>query len=66
MYGADDVPEEAFTRVEGEEVFREITELPFTLRSPSIWREAFETSGFRDVLIEEYSERQQSSTLQSI
>ena len=64
MYRADDVPEEALTRVEeGEEVFREITELPFTLRSPSIWREAFETSGFMDVLIEEYSNIQQSSTL---
>jgi ubiquinone/menaquinone biosynthesis C-methylase UbiE len=64
MYRADEVPEEALTRVEeGEEVFREITELPFTLRSPSIWMEAFEISGFRDVLIELYSEPKQSSTL---
>jgi SAM-dependent methyltransferase len=64
MYRADEVPEEALARVEeGEEVFREITELPFTLRSPSIWREAFETSGFGDVLIEEYSNIQQSSSL---
>jgi len=64
MYRADEVPEEALTRVEeGEEVFREITELPFKLRSPSIWREAFKTSGFRDVLIEEYSNIQQSIAL---
>jgi ubiquinone/menaquinone biosynthesis C-methylase UbiE len=64
MYRADEVPEEALTRVdEGEEVFREITELPFTLQSPSIWKESFETSGFSDVHIEEYSQPQQSSAL---
>lgn len=64
MYRADEVPQEAFHRVEeGEEVFREITELPFTLRSPSTWREAFETSGFGDVVIEEYSNIQQSPSL---
>ncbi len=56
MYRADKVPQEVFSRVEeGEEIFREITELPFKLRSPSVWREAFEKSGFRDVMIEEYS-----------
>jgi ubiquinone/menaquinone biosynthesis C-methylase UbiE len=64
MYRADEVPEEVIARVdEGEEVFREITELPFTLRSPSIWREAFEKSGFSDVHIEEYTQPQQSSVL---
>lgn len=67
MYRADEVPEEVLTRVEeGEEVFREITELPFALRGPSTWREAFETSGFRDVLIEEYSDLQQSSALDMV
>lgn len=64
MYRADEVPEEALTRVkEGEEVFREITELPFTLRSPSIWREAFETSGFLDVQLEVYPNIKQSAAL---
>lgn len=64
MYRADEVPQEVFHRVEeGEEVFREITELPFTLRSPSTWREAFEISGFGDVVIEEYSNIQQSASL---
>jgi ubiquinone/menaquinone biosynthesis C-methylase UbiE len=64
MYRADEVPEEVIAKVdEGEEVFREITELPFTLRSPSIWREAFTRSGFSDVSIEEYSQPQQSSFL---
>ncbi|UCD73381.1 MAG: methyltransferase domain-containing protein, partial [Candidatus Bathyarchaeota archaeon] len=56
MYRANEIPQEALSRVEdGEEIFREITGLPFKLRSPSIWREAFEKSGFRDVIIEEYS-----------
>ena len=67
MYRADEVPEEVLAKVEeGEEVFREITELSFTLRSPSIWREAFETSGFWDVYIEEYSEPKQSSSLEMV
>ena len=56
MYRADEVPREALARVEeGEEVFREITELPFTMRSPSTWREAFEASGFSDLVIEEFT-----------
>lgn len=65
MYRADEVPQEAVSKVEeGEEVFREITGLPFKLRSPSMWREAFERSGFRDVIIEEYSNIiQQNRTL---
>jgi len=55
MYRADDVPQEVLPKVEeGEEVFREMTELPFTLRSPSTWRQAFEASGFTDVTVEEY------------
>jgi len=67
MYRADEVPKEALARVEeGEEVFREITELPFTLRSPSTWSEAFKTSGFGDVVIEEYSNIQQSSSLSMV
>lgn len=62
MYRADDVPQEALTRIEvGEEVFREITELPFTLHSPSTWREAFEASGFTDLVIEEYTNISQLS-----
>jgi ubiquinone/menaquinone biosynthesis C-methylase UbiE len=56
MYRADDVPQEVLPKVEeGEEVFREMTELPFTLRSPSTWRQAFEVSGFTDITVEEYA-----------
>jgi ubiquinone/menaquinone biosynthesis C-methylase UbiE len=68
MYRADEVPQEVLPRVEkGEEIFREITGLPFKLRSPSIWREAFEKSGFRDIIIEEYSDLvQQNRTLSMV
>ncbi len=56
MYRADQAPPEAVERVDyGEQVFRELTDLPFTLRSPSVWREAFEAAGFTDTVVEEYS-----------
>ncbi len=56
MYRADQVPPEAVEQVDyGEQVFRELTDLPFTLRSPSVWREAFEAAGFTDTVVEEYS-----------
>ena len=56
MYRADQVPPEAVERVDyGEQVFRELTDLPFTLRSPSVWREAFKAAGFTNTVVEEYS-----------
>ena len=56
MYRADHVPPEAVKRVDyGEQIFRELTDLPFTLRSPSVWREAFKAAGFEDAVVEEHS-----------
>ncbi len=56
MYRADDVPPEALDRVNyGERVFRELTDLPFTIRSSASWRSAFESAGFSGVLLEKYS-----------
>jgi len=56
MYRADQVPPEAVERVDyGEQVFRELTDLPFTLRSPSVWSEAFTAAGFTDTVVEEHS-----------
>jgi ubiquinone/menaquinone biosynthesis C-methylase UbiE len=56
MYRSDHVPSEAVERVDyGEQIFRELTDLPFTLRSPSVWREAFKAAGFEDVVVEEHS-----------
>jgi hypothetical protein len=35
MYRADDVPEDAIRKVDfGEEVYRELTELPFSIKDP--------------------------------
>jgi ubiquinone/menaquinone biosynthesis C-methylase UbiE len=56
MYRADQVPPEAVERVDyGEQVFKELTDLPFTLRSPSVWRDAFTAAGFTGTVVEEYS-----------
>ena len=60
MYKADNIPPEALDRVNyGEKVFRELTDLPFTLRSPASWESAFEAVRFSDVLLEEYSNASQ-------
>jgi len=56
MYRADPIPAEFLGRVnDSEMVFRDLTELPFTLRSPAVWRFSFESTGLRDILMEEHS-----------
>jgi len=53
MYEEDEIPPEARVRVdEGERVFREITELPFNVRSNTEWRNHFEEAGFKDITVE--------------
>jgi len=55
MYKADEIPPEAIDNVrEGEQVFQELTELPFTLNSPTEWRKAFETAALTNIVVEEY------------
>lgn len=68
MYKADRVPPEAVERVDyGEQVFTELTDLPFTLRSPSFWREAFKAAGFTETVVEEHSNyMRQAETLSMI
>ena len=68
MYKADNLPPEAMDRVNyGERVFRELTDLPFTIRSPASWVSAFESAGFSDVLLEEHSNvSQQPYALNSV
>lgn len=57
MCKADEIPPEAVDSVrEGEQVFQELTELSFTLNSPSEWRRAFEAAALTNVVVEEYSE----------
>ena len=68
MYKADEVPPEAVDHVsEGELVFQELTELPFTLNSPTEWRRAFETATLINTVVEEYpNHRQQVGSLKLV
>jgi len=55
MYKADEVPPEAVDNVrEGEQLFQELTELPFTLNSTTEWRQAFETAKLTNIVVKEY------------
>lgn len=55
MYRAENVPPDAMEHVNASErTFCELTELPFTLRSPTIWHQAFESAGFEEVTLEKY------------
>ena len=56
MYRADDVPEDAIGKVDmGEEVYRELTELPFAIRTPSVWEAGFRESGLTDISVESFT-----------
>jgi ubiquinone/menaquinone biosynthesis C-methylase UbiE len=56
MYRADSVPPEATAKVDSAvEEFCELTELPFTLRTPSTWSRAFTDAGFKQVTLEQHS-----------
>ena len=55
MYKADGIPPKAIINVrESEQVFQELTELPFTLNSPTEWRQIFETATLTNIVVEEY------------
>ena len=61
MYRAEGVPPEAKGQVNAsEKAFCELTKLPFTLRSPEIWSQAFKASGFTDVTLEEHPNANES------
>jgi len=68
MCKADHIPPEAMDRVNyGERVFRELTDLPFTIRTPASWGSAFESAGFSDLFLEEHSNvSQQPYALSSV
>ena len=57
MYRLGDVAEEDLEKVDyAEEVFRNLTELPFSIRSPETWERGFSDAGFVDVEVESFSE----------
>jgi ubiquinone/menaquinone biosynthesis C-methylase UbiE len=56
MYRADYVPENLISKVDaGEEVYQYLTELPFSIRTPSVWEAGFRNSGFTDVSVESFT-----------
>jgi ubiquinone/menaquinone biosynthesis C-methylase UbiE len=57
MYRESNIPESLVGKVDyAEQVYRELTDLPFKLRSPSEWRLGFEYSGFEDISVEAFTE----------
>jgi ubiquinone/menaquinone biosynthesis C-methylase UbiE len=53
MYRAEDIPPEAKDKVDAtEKTFRDLTNLPFTLRSPEKWNQALVSAGFAGVTLE--------------
>ena len=55
MYMESEIPSEVEDRVrEGVNVFRDITQLPFNVRTDTEWKNAFETNGFVDVELEKF------------
>ena len=57
MYRLSEVAPEDLAEVDyAEQVFRELTELPFRIRSPETWEKAFIDSGFSDVSVNTFSE----------
>ena len=65
MHKAGEVPPEAVDKVrEGEQLLQEVTELPFTLNSPTEWRRAFEAAALINIVVEEYTDfKQQGKTM---
>jgi ubiquinone/menaquinone biosynthesis C-methylase UbiE len=57
MYREGNVPAEEVEKVEyAEQVFKELTDLPFRLRSPEEWRRGFKNTGFEDSSVEAFSD----------
>ena len=57
MYRLENVPTEDSEKADyAEQVYRELTELPFSIRSPETWEKGFIDSGFSDVSVESFSE----------
>lgn len=58
MFRDSNIPMDLVDKVDyGEEVFRELTDLPFRLRSPSMWESGFAEAGFGDVWVESFTNR---------
>jgi ubiquinone/menaquinone biosynthesis C-methylase UbiE len=57
MYREQNIPEEKREKADtAEHVFRELTDLPFSLRSPERWEHGFTDARFKEVLVEKFRE----------
>jgi len=57
MYRLENVPTQDSEKADyAEKVYRELTELPFSIRSPETWEKGFIDSGFSEVSVEPFSE----------
>ena len=62
MFRADEIPADAKEKVDyGENVFKELTELPFSLRTPSEWESGFRKNGYEDINVETKTDYQTPS-----
>jgi len=67
MYKYDEIPETLAKKIkESEAIFQELTELPFTLYTPSYWKKSFENALFSDVKLEEYQDITQRGSMKRI
>ena len=58
MYRESNIPPEHVEAADfAEDSFRDLTELPFRIRTPEAWREGFDEAGFVDVSIETVNEQ---------
>jgi ubiquinone/menaquinone biosynthesis C-methylase UbiE len=56
MYKESEIPEKIRARVdEGEQVFKEMTELPFSKRSDTEWMQSFTEAGITDIKIHKFT-----------
>ena len=56
MYKESEIPKEISARVdEGEKIFREMTELPFSMRSDTEWRNSFTDAGFTGIKMTKFT-----------
>ncbi len=61
MYKADEIPLNAIDKVtEGEKIFQDITDLPFTLNTPTEWKNAFQNATFVEIYVEEIQDPTQN------
>lgn len=56
MYRSDNIPNDLVDKVDkGEQIFKDLTGLPFNLRTPAFWSKGFTDAGFMEVEVEGFT-----------